>query len=172
MCRIMSGRHGRPSVPKCICMSCSTQCSLGVSRSISDSSAFTSVSVLSSSSSLMTLICFSVAGCLFNIRNLSCDRILPSPLHLLVDLCYVCYIFIQQCNVSIDVTFRVIIIIFFISLVWAVAISYILLLNTWPLQDLKNSMFPDHNSHMLEGYLTSVILAWVNARCVSFCLDR
>ena len=55
---------------------------------------------------------------------------------------------------------------------WAVSISYILLLNTWPLQDIKHSMFPDHNSQMHEGYLTSVILAWVNARCVSFCLDR
>ena len=33
-------------------------------------------------------------------------------------------------------------------------------------------MFPDHASQMTEGYLTSVLLAWVNARCVSFCLDR
>ena len=55
---------------------------------------------------------------------------------------------------------------------WAVAISYILLLNSWPLQDLKDAMFPDHASQMTEGYLTSVLLAWINARCVSFCLDR
>ena len=25
---------------------------------------------------------------------------------------------------------------------------------------------------MYEGYLTSILLAWVNARCVSFALDR
>ena len=25
---------------------------------------------------------------------------------------------------------------------------------------------------MAEGYLTSVLMAWINARCVSFCLDR
>ena len=57
-------------------------------------------------------------------------------------------------------------------LVWAVSISYILLLNTFPLKDMKDWLFPDYNSQMHEGYLTSVLLAWINARCVSFCLDR
>jgi len=57
-------------------------------------------------------------------------------------------------------------------LVWAVSISYILLLNTFPLRDMKDWLFPDYSSQMHEGYLTSVLLAWINARCVSFCLDR
>jgi len=57
-------------------------------------------------------------------------------------------------------------------LVWAVSISYILLLNTFPLKDMKDWIFPDQASQMYEGYLTSVLLAWVNARCVSFSLDR
>ena len=59
-----------------------------------------------------------------------------------------------------------------VSLVWAVSISYILLLNTFPLRDLKDWLFPDYSSQMAEGYLTSVLMAWINARCVSFCLDR
>ena len=25
---------------------------------------------------------------------------------------------------------------------------------------------------MYEGYLTAVLMAWINARCVSYCLDR
>ena len=57
-------------------------------------------------------------------------------------------------------------------LVWAVSISYILLLNTFPLKDMKDWIFPDHSSQMYEGYLTSVLLAWINARCVSFSMDR
>ena len=57
-------------------------------------------------------------------------------------------------------------------LVWAVSISYILLLNTYPLNELKDWIFPDHNSQMYEGYLTAVLIAWINARCVSYCLDR
>ena len=57
-------------------------------------------------------------------------------------------------------------------LVWAVSISYILLLNTFPLRDFKDWIFPDHEGQMHEGYLTSVLLAWINARCVSFSLDR
>ena len=60
----------------------------------------------------------------------------------------------------------------FLRLVWAVSISYILLLNTFPLRDMKDWLFPDYASQMHEGYLTSVLLAWINARCVSFCLDR
>ena len=59
-----------------------------------------------------------------------------------------------------------------LSLAWAVSISYILLLNTFPLKDMKDWLFPDYSSQMHEGYLTSVLLAWINARCVSFCLDR
>ena len=59
-----------------------------------------------------------------------------------------------------------------VRLVWAVSISYILLLNTFPLKDMKDWLFPDYPSQMHEGYLTSVLLAWINARCVSFCLDR
>ena len=52
------------------------------------------------------------------------------------------------------------------------SISYILLLNTFPLKDMKDWLFPDYYSQMHEGYLTSVLMAWINARCVSFCLDR
>ena len=37
---------------------------------------------------------------------------------------------------------------------------------------MKDWLFPDYASQMHEGYLTSVLLAWINARCVSFCLDR
>ena len=59
-----------------------------------------------------------------------------------------------------------------VSLVWLVSISYLLLLNTYPLKDMKDWLFPDYSSQMHEGYLTSVLLAWINARCVSFCLDR
>ena len=59
-----------------------------------------------------------------------------------------------------------------VRLVWVVSISYILLLNTFPLKDMKEWLFPDYSSQMHEGYLTSVLLAWINARCVSFCLDR
>ena len=57
-------------------------------------------------------------------------------------------------------------------LVWAVSISYILLLDTYPLNDLKDWIFPDQTSQMYEGYLTAVLMAWINARCVSYCLDR
>lgn len=57
-------------------------------------------------------------------------------------------------------------------MVWAVSISYILLLNTYPLNDLKDWIFPDQTSQMYEGYLTAVLMAWINARCVSYCLDR
>ena len=56
--------------------------------------------------------------------------------------------------------------------VWVVAIYYILYLNKFPLKTMKDSMFPDHTSQMYQGYLTSVLLAWINARCVSFALDR
>ena len=56
--------------------------------------------------------------------------------------------------------------------VWVVAISYILCLNMFPLKTMKDSMFPDHASQLYQGYLTSVLLAWINARCVSFALDR
>ena len=59
-----------------------------------------------------------------------------------------------------------------VSLVWAVSISYILLLNTFPLKDMKDWLFPDYASQMHEGYIVSVYMAWINARCVSFCLDR
>ena len=37
---------------------------------------------------------------------------------------------------------------------------------------MKDWLFPDYHSQMNEGYLTSILLAWINARCVSFCLDR
>ena len=37
---------------------------------------------------------------------------------------------------------------------------------------MKDWLFPDYHSQMTEGYLTSILLAWINARCVSFCLDR
>ena len=53
-----------------------------------------------------------------------------------------------------------------------VAISYILCLDMFPLKDMKNALFPDHASQLYQGYLTSVLLAWINARCVSFALDR
>ena len=47
-----------------------------------------------------------------------------------------------------------------------------LLLNFYPLKDLKDWIFPDQASQMYEGYLTAALIAWINARCVSFCLDR
>ena len=52
------------------------------------------------------------------------------------------------------------------------AISYILCLNMFPLKTMKDSLFPTHASQLYQGYLTSVLLAWINARCVSFALDR
>jgi len=58
------------------------------------------------------------------------------------------------------------------KLVWLVAISYILCLNIWPLNSLKDHIFHTDEMQMYEGYLTSVLLAWMNARCVSFSLDR
>jgi len=58
------------------------------------------------------------------------------------------------------------------KVVWVVAISYILCLNMFPLKTMKDSLFPDHSSQLYQGYLTSVLLAWINARCVSFALDR
>jgi len=58
------------------------------------------------------------------------------------------------------------------KVVWVVAVSYILCLNMFPLKNMKDSLFPDHSSQLYQGYLTSVLLAWINARCVSFALDR
>jgi len=58
------------------------------------------------------------------------------------------------------------------KVVWVVAISYILCLNMFPLKTMKDYLFPDHPSQLYQGYLTSVLLAWINARCVSFALDR
>lgn len=58
------------------------------------------------------------------------------------------------------------------KVVWVVAISYILCLNIFPLKTMKDSLFPNHASQLYQGYLTSVLLAWINARCVSFALDR
>ena len=60
----------------------------------------------------------------------------------------------------------------FPRVVWAVAISYILCLNMFPLKTMKDYLFPDYPSQLYQGYLTSVLLAWINARCVSFALDR
>ena len=57
-------------------------------------------------------------------------------------------------------------------IVWFVAISYILCLNVFPLRTMKEYLFKTHASQLYEGYLTSVLLAWINARCVSFSLDR
>ena len=37
---------------------------------------------------------------------------------------------------------------------------------------MKDYLFPDYPSQLYQGYLTSVLLAWINARCVSFALDR
>lgn len=56
--------------------------------------------------------------------------------------------------------------------VWVVSISYILCLNIYPLKDFRNYIFSTENSQFYEGYLTSILLAWMNARCVSFSLDR
>jgi len=58
------------------------------------------------------------------------------------------------------------------KIVWFVAISYILCLNVFPLRTMKEYLFQTHASQLYEGYLTSVLLAWINARCVSFSLDR
>lgn len=58
------------------------------------------------------------------------------------------------------------------KIVWVVAVGYILCLNIFPLQDMKEYIFRTDSSQYYEGYLTSVLLAWINARCVSFCLDR
>eukprot|EP00092_Neocalanus_flemingeri_P032713 GFUD01035582.1.p1 GENE.GFUD01035582.1~~GFUD01035582.1.p1 ORF type:complete len:532 (+),score=158.44 GFUD01035582.1:59-1654(+) len=58
------------------------------------------------------------------------------------------------------------------KVVWVVSISYILCLNMFPLKTMKDSLFPDHASQLYQGYLTSVLLAWINARCISFALDR
>jgi D-alanyl-lipoteichoic acid acyltransferase DltB (MBOAT superfamily) len=53
-----------------------------------------------------------------------------------------------------------------------VAISYILCLDMTPLSTMKQYMFPDKASQLYQGYLTSILLACMNARCVSFALDR
>ena len=56
--------------------------------------------------------------------------------------------------------------------VWVVAISYIFCLNIHPLRTMKESMFQDSASQLYQGPLTSVFLAVMNLRCVSFALDR
>lgn len=56
--------------------------------------------------------------------------------------------------------------------VWFSAIGYILCLNIFPLRNMKEFLFYDYELLAYEGYLTSVITAWINARCVSFALDR
>jgi hypothetical protein len=50
------------------------------------------------------------------------------------------------------------------KVVWAVAIGYILCLNLWPLNDFKEQLFRTESSQFYEGYLTSIVLAWMNAR--------
>ena len=55
---------------------------------------------------------------------------------------------------------------------WLVAILYILCQNTTPITTMKDFMFPDKASKMFQGYLTSILMAFMNARCVSFALDR
>ena len=57
-------------------------------------------------------------------------------------------------------------------LVWLVAMLYILCQNTAPFTTIIDFMFPDRESKMFQGYLTSILMACMNARCVSFALDR
>ena len=60
----------------------------------------------------------------------------------------------------------------FYRLVWATAMSYIILLDYYPLKNIEDWIFSDTTSGRMERYLTSIFLAWVNSRCVSFSLDR
>lgn len=57
-------------------------------------------------------------------------------------------------------------------LVWLSAIVYVIAQEYQPFTDLKSYIFPTYDSLLYEGYLTSVINAWINARCISFSLDR
>ena len=43
---------------------------------------------------------------------------------------------------------------------------------TNPVLALKHFMFPDFSSKMLEGYITNILMGFINARCISFSLDR
>jgi hypothetical protein len=56
--------------------------------------------------------------------------------------------------------------------VWFCAISYVLAQNYYPLNIINKKLFPTYDSQMYESYLTSVTSAWINARCVSYSLDR
>ena len=110
------------------------------------------------------------AGNLLHRSDRTTDRVPASSLHFPADSGDVRVVSLQQYNVGTTLTFKCLTVC--LSLVWAVSISYILLLNTFPLRDMKDWLFPDYHSQMHEGYLTSVLMAWINARCVSFCLDR
>ena len=57
-------------------------------------------------------------------------------------------------------------------LVWLVAMLYIICQSTAPFTTIKYFMFPDKASKMFQGYMTSILMASMNARCVSFTLDR
>ena len=56
--------------------------------------------------------------------------------------------------------------------VWLVAILYILCQGMAPFTTITDFMFPDTASKMFQGYLTSILMGFINARCVSFALDR
>lgn len=59
-----------------------------------------------------------------------------------------------------------------VKLLWVSAILYVVAQDYKPFTDLKSYIFPTYESLLYEGYLTSVINAWINARCISFALDR
>jgi len=59
-----------------------------------------------------------------------------------------------------------------VKLLWLSAILYVVAQDYQPFTDLKSYIFPTYESLLYEGYLTSVINAWINARCISFSLDR
>jgi len=54
--------------------------------------------------------------------------------------------------------------------VWSVAMIYMQCKEYYPLNEFYR--YFSNESWYFEGYLTMIALAWINARCVSFCLDR
>ena len=57
-------------------------------------------------------------------------------------------------------------------MVWVVAISYTLVQGMEPFNTIRQAMFSNKASQLQEAYLTSIFMASMNAKCVSFALDR
>jgi hypothetical protein len=80
----------------------------------------------------------------------------------LIGLYPVLYLFIQPLLI-----FTVYLISNNVIAVWTTALIYSQIKN--PFEDL---LFDDYKSWAFQGYLTTISAAWINCRCVSFCLDR